>query len=138
LLSTRKPVETVPVRAPFGGVVVGFDKVLGQAVRADEPVVPVHDLTKPLVRAFVSERDLALVRVGQAARVRFVADPATAWEGTVVRTAGVLDGGSQAVSVWVELKESTQRRARCGTHRWPGWRWSSTGRPRCWPCRRRP
>src|SRR5205814_3521981 len=43
------------------------------------------------------------VRVGQAARVRFVADPESAWDGTVVRTAGVLDGGPQAVSVWVEL-----------------------------------
>jgi cobalt-zinc-cadmium efflux system membrane fusion protein len=107
-LATRQPVETVPVRAPFAGVVVGFDTVLGQAVQEHEPIVPIHDQTTPLVRAFVAERDLSRVQVGQAARVRFVADPSMVLAGKVVRTAGVLEGGPQAVSVWIELEATTE------------------------------
>jgi RND family efflux transporter MFP subunit len=75
LLTRSEMVTTVPVRAPIAGVVVNFDKVLGQAVAAHEPLFEVHDLAAPPVRGLVSERDLGRVAPGKAARVRLVADP---------------------------------------------------------------
>src|SRR5581483_10969856 len=64
LLTKNEMVSAVPVRAPIAGVVVNFDKVLGQAVAAHEPLFEVHDLSAPLVRGFASERDLGRVSLG--------------------------------------------------------------------------
>jgi len=83
LRSSKGLTDTVPVRAPIDGVVVGFDKAIGQYIRAEEPVVPVHDLSRPLVRASVSERELSRVSVGQRARVRFIGADGV-WDGQVI------------------------------------------------------
>ena len=47
LLADREPVAALPIRSPLDGVVVSFDRVLGQAVKAEEPLFAVHDLTRP-------------------------------------------------------------------------------------------
>jgi RND family efflux transporter MFP subunit len=105
-----KPVaETLPVRAPLDGVVVSFDRVLGQAVKAEEPLFEVHDLSRPLVQGFVSEAGLARVRLGQAVRVRFTAEPGFVAEGTVVRSGRLFGTDDRTLSVWVELRDSPPR-----------------------------
>ena len=67
VLASRRPAESVPVRAPIAGLVAGFDTALGRRVRADEPLVSIVNASKPLVRAYISDRDFVSVRVGQAA-----------------------------------------------------------------------
>ena len=101
VLKTGAVVEAVPVRSPIDGVVVGFDRTLGQAVRAEEPLFAVHDLTRPVIQGYVSESDLGRVRVGQ--RVRVAGDPAFLAEGTVARSGRVFGPDSRTLSVWVEL-----------------------------------
>jgi RND family efflux transporter MFP subunit len=103
LVNEKKLAETVPLRAPFGGALVSFEKVLGQAVKAGEPLFEVHDLTRPWVQAHVSPGDLARVSVGQKARVRLVSDPGLVLEGTVVRSGRAFGGESRTLSAWVEL-----------------------------------
>src|SRR5262245_57268620 len=102
LLTRKKLVEAIPVRAAIAGHVIDFTKVLGQVVKAEEPLVTVHDLTRPLVVGYVSERDVGRVRIGQAARVRLVSDPDRILTGQVVRSSRVF-GGDQSLSVWVQL-----------------------------------
>ncbi len=102
LLSRKKLVEALPVRSAITGHVMEFTKVLGQVVKAEEPLVTVHDLTRPLVVGFVGERDLARVRLGQPARVRLASDPERVLTGTVVRSGRVF-GVDQTLSVWVRL-----------------------------------
>jgi RND family efflux transporter MFP subunit len=103
VLKSGAVVEAVPVRSPIDGVVVGFDRTLGQAVKAEEPLFAVHDLTRPVIQGYVSERDLGRVRVGQRVRVRVAGDPAFLADGTVARSGRVVGPDSRTLSVWVEL-----------------------------------
>jgi cobalt-zinc-cadmium efflux system membrane fusion protein len=101
LVEKQRVVEALPVRSPIAGSVVDFARVVGQVVRPDEPLVEIHDLTSPLIVGFVTERDLARVRVGQSARVRLVSNPETILPATVVRSSRVFLDGDQTLSVWV-------------------------------------
>jgi RND family efflux transporter MFP subunit len=103
MITERKLLDTIPVRSPVDGFVTGFEKVLGQSVKAEEPLFLVTDLSRPLVQGFVSERDVQRVRVGQAARVRLVSDPETELTGRVVRSSRVFTTDDQTVSVWIEF-----------------------------------
>jgi RND family efflux transporter MFP subunit len=114
LLFDKRLVEMVPVRSPIDGVVVSFDRVLGQAIKADEALFAVHDLRRPLVVAYVSERDLHLVRIGQPVRARFKGDPSFVGEGKVVRSGRVLGPESRTLTVWIELGEQPTQLLRHG------------------------
>jgi cobalt-zinc-cadmium efflux system membrane fusion protein len=103
IFTERKILDVVPVRSPVDGFVTGFEKVLGQSVKAEEPLFSVTDLSRPLVQGFVPERDVQRVRVGQAARVRLVSDPETELTGRVVRSSRVFTADDQTVSVWIDL-----------------------------------
>jgi RND family efflux transporter MFP subunit len=101
-LATRRLIEAVPVKAPIDGLVAGLDRAVGQSVRAEEPIVPVHDPSVPVVRAFVPERDAGRVRVGQPVRLRFAADPDAVIPGKVVRSSRTFSPEAAALTVWVE------------------------------------
>lgn len=105
VVTKKETVSAVPVRAPLSGVVVNFDKVLGQAVAAHEPLFEVHDLERPLVRGLVPERDVGRVRPGQPARVRLTADPGFVGTGRVVRSGRTVSADARTLSVWVQLDE---------------------------------
>ena len=103
VIDTRRVAASLPVRAPIAGVVVGFDKALGQAVAAREGLFEVHDPAKAAVVGYVSERDAGRVRVGQAVRVRLVADPGVVLAGRVARGGRTVGPGSRSQDVYVEL-----------------------------------
>jgi RND family efflux transporter MFP subunit len=98
-------VEALPIKAPIGGAVVHFFHAgLGHAVKADEPLFEIHDVAHPLVRAFVSERQLPGLRLGQPARIRLLADPSTVADATVVRSSQAFGEDDRTLSVWLEPK----------------------------------
>jgi membrane fusion protein, heavy metal efflux system len=105
ILTEQQFVETLPLRAPIDGIVVHFDKVLGQVVRADEPLFEVHDISQAWIQGFLSERDLATIRVGQRARVRLTADPDFVGDAILVRSGQVFGEDNQTLSVWLELNQ---------------------------------
>jgi membrane fusion protein, heavy metal efflux system len=109
LLQDKKLVETLPLRAPIGGTVIQFNKVLGQSVKAEEPLFAVHDLSHVWVQGYLFERDVARVRTGQKVRVRLVADPSFLAEGTVVRSGHTFGAEDRTLSVWIELKEAPKQ-----------------------------
>jgi RND family efflux transporter MFP subunit len=103
VLRSGEMIAVVPVRSPLAGAVVNFDKALGQAVAARESLFEVHDLSRPLVRGAVSERDAARVRPGLPVRVRTVADPGAVLAGRVARSGRSVGADTRSLSVWVEL-----------------------------------
>jgi RND family efflux transporter MFP subunit len=105
VLQERRLVEALPLRAPIDGVVVHFDRALGQVLRADEPLFEIHDLSQAWVQGYLSERDLARVRIGQTARVRLVADPKFVAQGQVVRSGRVVGTENRTLSMWVEFDQ---------------------------------
>ena len=86
------------------GVIVHFDRVLGQVLRADEPIFEIHDLSQVFVQAFVGERDLSRVQVGQPARIRLIAYPDFEAAGQVARIGPVVGVDSRTQAVWIEFK----------------------------------
>ena len=109
LLQDKKVVETLPLRAPIGGTVIQFNKVLGQSVKAEEPIFAVHDLTHVWIQGYLFEHDVARVRTDQNVRVRLVADPRFLAEGTIVRSGHTFGAEDRTLSVWIELKEAPKQ-----------------------------
>jgi cobalt-zinc-cadmium efflux system membrane fusion protein len=109
IIDKRKFAEALPIRAPIAGVIVSFSARLGQFVKVEDPLFEIQDLSHPLIRGYVSERDLYRVAVGQKARVRLTADGAFRAEGTVIRSGQVFGSEDRTLSVWVELKEPERR-----------------------------
>ena len=109
ILTTKKFVPTLPVRAPIDGTLAQFGKVLGQSIKVDEPIFEVHDPSRAWVQGFLSQQDLAHVGVDkekpQPARVRLVADPKFVADGKVVRSGREFATDNRTLSVWVELNE---------------------------------
>lgn len=101
-------IKTLALRSPIDGIVVRFDKTLGQAVKAQEPIFEIHDLSLVWVEGYLSERDLAQVAIGQPARVRVVADPSFMAAGKVVRSGQVLGDQDRTLPIWVELESTPQ------------------------------
>ncbi|MBL8794199.1 MAG: efflux RND transporter periplasmic adaptor subunit [Planctomycetia bacterium] len=105
VLTKKQPVATLPLRAPIDGAIVHFDKALGQAVKAQEPLFEIHDLSRVWVQGWLSEPEVPRVRIGQSVRVRLTADPGFLAEGTVLRSGRVVGVENRTLAVWVELKQ---------------------------------
>lgn len=105
ILSGRQIVAALPIRAPLAGTVVGVRAALGQAVRAEDPLVEIHDAAGALVRGFVSENQAADIRVGQIVRVRLTAEPGWIGTGTVVRRSQEFLSLDRTMTIWVHAKE---------------------------------
>lgn len=114
LTKNRTVVPTLPVRAAVAGTVVTFDRIVGQSVRADEPLFEIHDLVRPWVQGFVSEQELVRVRVGQPARVRPIGEPDAFMTGKVVRSGRTFGASNRTLSIWVELDGDPTRPLRHG------------------------
>ena len=82
--------------------------MLGQAVKAEEPLFAVHDLSAAAgAGRSCPSGTLPGSGVGQPARVRLVADPASCWTGGVARSGRVVSAADRTRSrVWVELDAS--------------------------------
>lgn len=77
----RAAADRLRLKAPFAGVVDSVSVELGEWVQTGAPVATILSLDPILVKAEVSEVDLAAVAVGSTARVRLV--NGTEMEGTV-------------------------------------------------------
>jgi RND family efflux transporter MFP subunit len=108
LLEKGEFAPALPVRSPVAGNVVRFRAVLGQALKAEEPLFEVHDLGGAVIRAFVPERLLPAVRVGQRSRVRLVADSGFLAEATITRSDQTVSPDGRVLSVWADLTKPPQ------------------------------
>lgn len=109
LVQHKKLIPLLPVRATADGTVVHFDRALGQTVQADEKIFTIHDLERPWIIGYVSERNLGKVKLDQNVRVRLNSDPGLVLTGKIVRLGGVLDEESRTMSAWVELDKPAPR-----------------------------
>jgi RND family efflux transporter MFP subunit len=102
LVEKQEFAATLPVRAPINGAVVRFQAVLGQAVKPEDPLFEIQDPSSARFRAFVTERQLPRVRIGQTARLRLLANPDFQTEATVVRSDPVFSANDRTLSLWAE------------------------------------
>lgn len=105
LLESQKPLAALPVRTVAPGIVLDFDKSLGQTLRADEPILTLHNPKRPWVQGFVAEGEVSRIRVGDAVRVRTVSHPEEVLQGKIARSAQTFGASHRTLSVWVALDE---------------------------------
>lgn len=92
----KRRLDSAVLRAPFAGVVEKVSVDVGQLVAAGTPAVVIADTSAFHIMVAVDEMDVALVRVGQVARIALDALPDTPIQGHVDRV-GL--AGSQTTGV---------------------------------------
>jgi membrane fusion protein YbhG len=79
--------DQLVVLAPADGIVLTRFAEVGEAIAAGMPVVAIGLVHRPWVRAYVGERFVGRIRVGQDAQVRIDAYPDTSFPGRVTEIA---------------------------------------------------
>jgi len=83
VLATGKSSHLVPITSPVTGLVMESMAVQGAAVMAGAELFRIVDPSRVWIEAEASQQDLAAIRVGQSAQVRFASLPSTTVSGTV-------------------------------------------------------
>jgi Cu(I)/Ag(I) efflux system membrane fusion protein len=73
----------ITIMAPRSGIVLEKPAIEGMRINTGDPLFKIADLSSVWVLADVQERDLGVVRVGQAAQMKFVAFPGRTFTGKV-------------------------------------------------------
>jgi Cu(I)/Ag(I) efflux system membrane fusion protein/cobalt-zinc-cadmium efflux system membrane fusion protein len=100
---TRVPSDTVPFLSPVSGIIVEKTAVDGMYVTPGQKLFRVADLSRVWVEADVYERDLAAVRVGQAAAVTLDAYPGERFAGRVTYIHPSVEPQTRTVKVRLEF-----------------------------------
>ncbi len=97
------------IRAPFAGVVLARDGVVGQPVGADHVVADIVDLDEAYFLARLFEHDLPRVHEGAAAYVRLDAYPELEFPGKVVTIGRQVDPVARAVIARIAIRDREAR-----------------------------
>lgn len=92
----------IPLRAPFDGLVIGREAVVGEIVEAGHQVFEVADVSRMWVVLFVSKEDASRVKIGQT--IRFRPDGGDHdWESTVSWISTAVDDETRTLEVRAEI-----------------------------------
>ncbi len=94
----------VPVRSPIGGVVTEKQAVVGELADPSKSLYTVADLSSVWVMVDINEKDLAKVRMGQAAAVTVGAFSDTKFRGRITHIADLVDEATRTVKARVEVQ----------------------------------
>jgi Cu(I)/Ag(I) efflux system membrane fusion protein len=95
--------------SPASGVVMEKNVVEGMMMRIGEPLYRLVDLSSIWVIASVAEQDLASIKLGDPAKVRFKALPGETFDGKVTFILHELDKETRTASVRIEIKNPDHR-----------------------------
>ena len=99
----------VPILSPIGGTLVRKNVVEGQEVAEGATMFEVADLTHVWVQAQVFERQMGLVREGQAVEATVEAYPGETFPGTLAFIQPTLDPATRTVEVRFDLENPGNR-----------------------------
>lgn len=97
------------IRAPFAGVVLKRDGVVGQPVGADHVVAEIVDLDHAIFLARLFEHDLVRVHEGAGAEVRLDAYPEVAFPGKVITIGRQVEPVARAVLARITIDDQEAR-----------------------------
>jgi cobalt-zinc-cadmium efflux system membrane fusion protein len=101
--------ETIPVRAPIGGVVLEKHVTAGTAVTPGALLFVVSDLRSLWALAEIDETRLPLVKVGQPVTIRVAAYPEEAFAGTVAFVGDTINPKTRRVTVRCQVADPAGR-----------------------------
>ncbi len=100
----RDTSSLLELRAPFEGIVVERNAVLGELVDSGRPLLAVADTTVMWAKVDLLESDLASVQVGQKASVRLDGLPGKTFQGTVTWISTQIHEKTRTVAARIELE----------------------------------
>jgi Cu(I)/Ag(I) efflux system membrane fusion protein len=100
----HQPLDAVPFRSPVSGYVIEKDAVRGGAVAAGQRLLRIAPLDRVWLEADLYEAEVALVHVGQAARVSLAYRPGQTFAGRVAFVYPFIAGETRTARVRVELE----------------------------------
>lgn len=98
-----RPLETVTIFAPMGGVVTHKNAVQGAWVQTGTPIYTIADLSHVWVELDAYESDIAWLRYGQRVQVEVDAFPGQPFAGTIAFVHPVMDERTRTVKVRVHV-----------------------------------
>ena len=99
-LTEGKPVRTLAVRAPIGGLVTHADLEVGRFVETTQHLFHVADLREVWIAGFVPQDRAAAVEVGALVRASFAAYPGRTFAGKIDRVTPAVDPRTGARRVY--------------------------------------
>jgi len=104
-----QPLESLPVRSPASGYVIEKDVVEGAAIEAGARLYRIASAQRVWIDAAIPESDLALVSVGQAARVSLPTPGGEVLAGAIAHVYPTLDPDTRTGRVRIELPNPGNR-----------------------------
>lgn len=96
------------IRSPIDGVVTDRPLYPGEMASAGTPLLTVMDISRVVARAHIPQREVASLKLGDAASIVVPGD-AKPCEGKITVISPALDPNSTTVEVWAEFKNPSQR-----------------------------
>jgi len=106
---TREPVISFDWPSPVSGVVLQKKAIEGMMMKAGEEMLRLADLSSIWVVADVAEQDIAQVRVGARAKIKFRAFPNEVFEGRVTFILHELEMATRTAKVRIEVANPDYR-----------------------------
>lgn len=96
-------VSTFVITAPFSGVVIEKDAVMGELAKPEGKLFTIADLSTVWIEADVSEKDLGKLAVGSPATVTVSSFPDESFKGKVSYISSIFDKQTRTVKARIEL-----------------------------------
>ena len=108
-LTNGRAISTYVLSAPFQGIVIEKDAVLGELAAPETSMFTIADLSKVWIEATIFEKDLAQMRTGSLARVTVSAYPDKVFEGRLTYIGSSLDKNTHAAKGRIEIPNADLR-----------------------------
>ena len=108
-LTSGRAISAYVLAAPFQGIVIEKDAVLGEQAEPETSMFTIADLSKVWIEATIFEKDLAQIRTGSRARVTVSAYPDKVFEGRLTYIGSVLDKNTHAAKARIEIPNADLR-----------------------------
>ncbi len=87
------------LRAPFAGIVIGYDVAVGELVEPDRELITLADVSSVWVLADIYEKDLGLIKTDQPVEVMTVAYPEKVFKGRLTYISDLLERETRTARV---------------------------------------
>ncbi len=101
--SSDTGISTFVITAPFSGVVIEKDAVMGELAKPEGKLFTIADLSTVWIEADVSEKDLGKLTVGSPATVTVSSFPDESFKGKVSYISSIFDKQTRTVKARIEL-----------------------------------
>ncbi|NOT69300.1 MAG: efflux RND transporter periplasmic adaptor subunit [Methylophilaceae bacterium] len=101
--SSDTGISTFVITAPFSGVVIEKDAVMGELAKPEGKLFTIADLSTVWIEADVSEKDLGKLTVGSPATVTVSSFPDESFKGKVSYVSSIFDKETRTVKARIEL-----------------------------------